>query len=338
ASLALPPGGLALGAAERAGGSVVAALLGTLGLGLIGGLSLRRAYRTTLRIYTGAFTGQGRRAAAAPAPPLDPNRVRLVERRLPWVSEYASAVATAALRSLSRAPEAKMAFVAPVIMLIAFAGATASAAASPPDAVRPLMAFGAGSMVLLVSGVQLIGNQFGYDRAGFRAYVLSPAPRREILLGKNLAIAPLGVGMGLAVLLAVGIVYPMRIDHYPAAAAQLVSAYLVFCLLANALSILAPIPMASGSLQPARVKLVPVLLQMAFLMVLPIAVAPVLLPLGVEVLLAEFADVRGWPVSLMLSLVVLAVTVFVYRAVLTRQGAWLAARERAVLETVTSAE
>ena len=43
---------------------------------------------------------------------------------------------------------------------------------------RPLMAFGAGGMVLFISGLQLLANQFGYDRAGFRAYVLCPAARQ----------------------------------------------------------------------------------------------------------------------------------------------------------------
>jgi hypothetical protein len=191
-------------------------------------------------------------------------------------------------------------------------------------------------MVLLVCGAQLIGNQFGYDRAGFRAYVLSPVPRRAILLGKNLAVAPFGLGMGLLVVMLAGVAYPMRIDHYLAAAVQLVSAYCVFCLLANALSIIAPVPMAAGSMQPARIKLVPVLLQLVFTAVLPIALLPVLLPIGVEILLAELADVRGVPVSLLLSLVVLAVTVFVYRIGLKWQGDWLAAQEQAVLETVTS--
>ena len=336
ASSVFPPGWLAVGAADLATGSVVAALFGTLGFGAVGAFSLRRAYRTTLRLYTGAFTGQGKRAPPAPAVPVDPNRVLLLERRLPWVSEQASAVATAAFRSLMRAPEAKMALLAPLIMLVVFGGITASARVTPPEALRPLMAFGAGAMVVLLCGAQLVGNQFGYDRAGFRAYMLSPAPRREILLGKNLAVAPLALGMGLPLALLVGVVYPMRIDHYPAVVAQLTAAYFVFCLLANALSILAPIPMAPGSLQPAKVKMVPVLMQMVFLMVLPVATAPILLPLAAEAALAEFAGVRAWPVSLALSLGVLAVAVLVYRWVLTAQGRWLATREQAVLEVVTS--
>jgi hypothetical protein len=336
ASAALPPGWLAVGASELSAGNALPALLGTLGLVLIGSASLWRAYRTTMRLYTGEFTAQGRPAAPVPVAPMDPSRVRLLERRLPWVSEQASAVALAAFRSLMRAPEAKMSLIAPLILIVVFGGLSMSAKATPPGAVRPLMAFGAGLFVLLICGAQLVGNQFGYDRAGFRAYVLSPTPRREILIGKNLAVAPLALGMALALVLLVGAVYPMRPDHYPAAVAQLLAAYLLFCVLANGLSIVAPIPMAPGSMQPANVKFLPILMQMGFLMLLPLAMIPVMLPIGVEVILAELAGLRGWPVSLVLSLVVLAGAVLFYRRALTWEGNWLAEREQAVLEVVTS--
>lgn len=332
--MVLPPGWLALGAADLGRGAVVPALLGTVGLGLIGVASLRRAYRTTLRIYTGDFTGSQRTDAPRPVP-ADPNRVRLVERRLPWVSEHASAVAVAALRGLLRAPEVKMALLTPLVLLIVSCGGAMSAGKAAPSEFRPLLVLGAGVMVLVMCGLQLVGNQFGYDRAGFRAYVLSPVPRREILLGKNLAVVPIALGLGGAVAATVGIVYPMRIDHYPAIAAQLVAAYLLFCLLVNAQSILTPFPMAAGTLQPARVKFGAVLLQLALMLVLPVALAPVLVPFAVEALLAEFAGVRGYPVSLLLSLFVLATAVLVYRVVLTWEGRWLATREREILAVVT---
>jgi ABC-2 type transport system permease protein len=336
-SLIIPPGWLALGVSELAAGGVIPALLGTLAFGLVGTASLWRAYRTTLRLYTGEFTGQGRRSVARAAIPTDPDRVRLVEWRLPWVSEYASAVAVAMFRSLMRAPESKMILLTPIAMLVVFGTTLLTAKEGPLAALRPLIAFGAGATSLF-GGLQLIGNQFGYDRAGFRAFVLSPIPRREILLGRNLAVAPFTLGFGLVMLLLTGVVYPMRIDHYPAAVLQLVSAYLLLCLLANALSILAPIPIAAGSFQPSHIKLIPILLQMVTLLVIPIIMIPVLMPIGVEVLLAEQAGVRGGPVSLILSLIVFAITVPIYRVVLRWEGHWLASWERRVLEAVTSAE
>ncbi len=330
----LPPGWLPLGAAALPDGFVVPALLGTLGLVAIGGLSLWRSYRSVVRFYTGQAGGGERRAKAEPAAKSD--RVPMVEWRLPGVSEHAAAVAVAGLRSLTRAPEAKMMLVAPVIAVVVFGGLLATnAAADPPGPVRPLMALGGAAMVLLMGG-QLVGNQFGYDRAGFRAFVLSPVPRREILLGKNLAVAPLTLSLAAMVAVLVGVAFPMRPDHYAAVAALLIAMFLVYCLLANALSIAAPIPMAPGALKPSSTRLVPVLLQMLFLFVFPLAMLPALAPVGIEALLAELGVLRGWPVALPLALVVLSATVFAYRKVLTWEGDWLAAREQAILEVVTS--
>src|SRR5439155_917075 len=108
----------------------------------------------TRRLYTGQYTAAERKAAAkAPAAPPDPTRVRLVEWRLPWVGEHVSAVATAGLRSLTRAPEAKMAFLAPLVVVVVFGGIVASEGGNQPAALRPVLAYGAGGMVLFVAGV-----------------------------------------------------------------------------------------------------------------------------------------------------------------------------------------
>jgi ABC-2 type transport system permease protein len=336
----LPPGWLPLGAEGLAEGAVIPASLGFLGLTLIGTVSLRRSYRTTLRLYTGQFTGKERKATAAKVPiaPPDPTRVRMVERQLPWVGETVSAVATAGFRSLTRAPEAKMAFLAPVIMVVVFGGIIVSTGESPPALLRPFLVFAAGGMIQLIAGLQLLANQFGYDRAGFRAFVLSPLSRRDILLGKNLAVAPLVLGLGLIGFVVVGSVYPMRIDHYPAVLAQILSTYMVLCMFTNVLSILTPIALAPGSLQPANIKATPILLQMGLMMLLPVAVVPIMAPYGLEVLLDQLDVIKGVPISLPLSLIVMVLVGFLYRWVIGLQGAWLAKREQKVLEVVTSRE
>lgn len=333
----VPVGWLPLGAADAAEGSVGPALLAGLGLTLIGSVSLWRAYRTTLRLYTGQDRAGDRQPAAAPAAAPDRTRVRMVEWVLPGVSEPAAAVATAGLRSLTRAPEAKMALLTPVIFLVIFGSVFATASVRLPEMVRPLVAF-AGVAFALLTAVQLTGNQFGYDRSGFRAFVLSPTPRRDILLGKNLAVAPFAVGAGVVIVAVVAVLQPMRPDHLLATLVLVVPMYLLFSVAANALSILAPIPMAAGSLKPASVKLVPVLLQMAFLLVLPAILFPLLAPLGAEVLLAELAGVEGVPVALGLTLLLAAAVVWVYRRVLAWEGDWLAAREQRILEVVTTKE
>jgi hypothetical protein len=334
-SAVLPPGWLALAAADLPGGSLLPALLGTLGLGLIGTASLWRAYRTTIRLYTGQFAGSSQRRAVRPQAPADPNRLRLVERRLPWASEHASAVALATLRSWLRATEVKMQLASFVLLLFLAGGGMLFAKAQLPAQVRPFVALGAGAAMMFLCSAQLIGNQFAYDRTGFRAYVLSPVPRRSILLGKNLAAAWPVLGLGAAVFLLVGIVFPMRVDYYPAVALQLASFYLWLCLIANAMSILAPIPVAAGTMQQRQVKAGPMFLQLAFLMVLPVILLPAALPFGIE-MLVELAGLQGVPVALLLSPLFLGLAVVVYRPVLTWEGSWLASREQAILEVVTS--
>ncbi len=63
-----PPGWLPLGTAAAAGGEFLPALLCFLGMTAIGSFSLWRAYRTTVRLYTGQFNRGGRRPRPRPSP------------------------------------------------------------------------------------------------------------------------------------------------------------------------------------------------------------------------------------------------------------------------------
>src|SRR5205823_4043556 len=126
-------------------------------------------------------------------------------------------------------------------------------------------------------------------------------PRRDILLGKNLAFAPVVLALGLPVIVVLEVVYPLRFDHLLAVGPQAVSMYLVFCLLANGLSLLAPLPIAAGTLKPTNVKGIPLLLHLAFFFLFPLMLAPVLVPFGIEAALAALGWVEGVPIHLVLS-------------------------------------
>jgi ABC-2 type transport system permease protein len=338
-NLYVPPGWLPLGAMGLAEGSVVPALLGMLGLTLIGAASLWRSYRTTVRLYRGEFTSGRRRhastAATAPAPSAkrEAGREGLLEWRLPWLSEHAAVIALAGFRALLRSPEGKMMLLSPVLLLLVFGSMLLTQAVNPPEALRPLLPFGAMGLVLL-SMVQLVGNQFGFDRNGFRVFVLCPAPRREVLLGKNLAVAPLALGMGLGITLLVEILYPLRWDYFLAALPQLLSMFLVFCMLANLLSILSPLHVPAGSFRPSNFKAISLLLQLAFMMLFPIGVLPLLLPWGVQ----AFLDARGWapgvPVGLALAVLECVAIFYLYRLVLSGEGSLLQLREQSILDVV----
>lgn len=218
-----------------------------------------------------------------------------------------------------------MVLIVPVVLVVVSGALFLSLSVRPPAAVRPLFAFGAVALVLL-SLAQLIGNQFGYDRGGFGADVLAPVPRRDVLLGKNLAVAPFALGLVAAALVGLEFVCPRRVDHFLAAFARAVAMYLLVCLPANAVSIVAPVPVAGGATKSSQVKLTPRPAHLALLVAFPVVLTPLLIPLGVEVL----------PVALPPPLVLLAGVGFAYRRGRDLLGRRLADREQAVVDVVTS--
>lgn len=345
--LCVPPGWLALAAVDLAQGKVLFALLGTAVFAVVGVGSLRLAYRSTLRYFTGGYTQAPVSKAALteaeqpPMPdaiaPVDSAKLAFLEKRLPWLCEQTSVIALASFRSLLRAPEAKMLLLSPVLMVIIFGAVMFRHSQNIPPVVRPLTSFGATTMVLF-SMMGLLCNQFGFDRAGFRIFVLSPVPRRAILLGKNLAAAPLVLVLTLIILIPLQILAPMRIDHLLAALPQMASMFLVYCLLANVLSILVPVAVQPGSFKPNQIKGLALVLYFAFTFLLPLALTPALLPLGIELGMEALGWVEGVPVALGLSLLGLGLVGLVYHQVLSWQGQLLQSRERKILEVVARPE
>ena len=340
-NLALPPGWLPLGAMELTKGNVIPALLGTVGMALIGSASLWRAYRTTVRLYTGHYTA-GARPTAVVAPVSSAETVKppdgMIALRLPGLSESASAIALASFRSLTRAPEARMLLLSPILMMVIFGGlffrnSLDMPSLDMPHLARPLPAFGAMAMMFFTL-IQLVGNQFGFDRSGFRVFVLSPAPRREVLLGKNLSVLPIAILLASPVVILIQVAFPMRLDYFVALAFQFLSMYLLFCLLANLLSIYAPIPVAAASLKPAKTGFVPLVLHFVFAFFFMVVQAFLLLPLGVEFVLETLEWRQGMPVCLLLSLVECAAIACLYRWALRWQGDLLQGREQRILEVV----
>jgi hypothetical protein len=353
----LPPGWLAWGVRQAAEGNSHYALLALAGMGLIGVASLRRAYRTTLRLYTGHFSSNKRMAPEAvpspfPAPAPEATMAArtasrpaktagILELRLPWISEQAAAIAVAGFRSLVRAPEVKMLLLSPLAMILMFGflflrrGGGSDAAGEWAAFISPLLATGAMTMVL-VTMTQLAGNQFGFDRGGFRVFVLCPARRRDVLVGKNLALAPLALALGLFGMAFVQFAAPMRLDHLAAVVVQMISMYLLFCLLANCMAIMAPMAIASGTLRPSTTRMLPVILGIAVFVLMPLVIGPTLLPLAVEFIM-EYAQITsGVPWALLLSVLLCAAVTLFYRWLVGWQGVWLYSREQRILEIVAA--
>jgi hypothetical protein len=112
--------------------------------------------------------------------------------------------------------------------------------------------------------------------------------------------------------------------------------FLLYCMLTNTVSILAPMPVAAGSLKPAKPKGLVLLGHMFVMLFIPLLLSPSALPQGIEALLTTAGMLEGWPIGMVLTYVQLAAVTALYRVVLTWQGGWLESRELAILDTVTS--
>jgi hypothetical protein len=338
----VPLGWLPYGATSLLEGKAMPAVLGILGLTAIGAVSLRRSYATTLRLYTGQFSavsavGSAKTESRTPKPAATGKYpAALLEKTIPGISEQASVIAFASFRSLLRAPEAKLMLLSPVVMVVIFGGMFFRGMDRlPPELVRPLMVSGGFTFVFFMM-LNMMGNQFSFDRTGFRTYVLSPAPRKDILLGKNLAMAPFVLGFLLIVTALFQFRFPMRLDHTLAVLAQTVPMFLVFCLVGNVLSILAPMSTSAGSMKPVKPKATVILIHFCFVFLMPLALTPTLIPLGIEFALSTWTSLSWFPAYLIFAILECALMIWLYPVILKSQGEFLERRERKILDVVTA--
>jgi hypothetical protein len=333
----LPPLWLANGAMALAQGEKWPALWGSVGAFLIGGLGLRRAYRSTMRFYAGQPASKSaRHSQQKVAQPAKRSSARnFLERELPGVPEEAAALALASFRSMMRAPEVKMALATSFIMLAVLGTMMFSrASSSTPEKLKPLI--GTGAVVFVFFGmVQLIFNQFGFDRDGFRALVLLPARRKFILLGKNLAFLPIAAGGGLVILALLGFVVHLPAIVLIATVLQLAGAFLLVSILGNLASIMSPYRIAAGSLKPTKTPPKTSALIFVSHMFFPVAMFPLAVPAAVELLCRELGWLTFVPINLLLSLAIVAALVFLYQLSLDGLGELLERREQAILQIVT---
>lgn len=343
-NLAVPFGWLPLSASRLAGGVLFAPLLATAGLGSIGGLCLWRAYRTTVLFRTGALDRRKKlpkRAEEAPHAPAAPGFATvgaapagsILDREIRGLSEPAAATFLGGFISLWRLPEAKMIFISPIILLLVMGFTGFQQAGRLGEYGRYLVASGAMAFVLLMF-TPVMGNTFALDRSGFRTYVLSPASRSSILIGKNLAAAPFAGGIALIALIVIQSLAPMRLDLVIAIIPQFFTMYCIYCVLANGLSIAAPMALAPGSLKARSPKPIPIVLQLLFSMVIMPSLALAILPLGAEYVLRKFGYASDLPVCLALNAVCSMAAYGIYRLLLLAEGRWLAVSERRILDVV----
>lgn len=315
---------------------------------LLAYLSLRRNFRKTIEFYLGqtgdrpkhvsrlASSQESQVSQAGVLAPAMPTKLRLVEWQIPLVNDNISAVVTMTWQSMLRAPEAKMFMVLPFVFSIAMLGVLHSVPLSSSNLMKSALSIsGCGFALLVASG--LLGNQFGFDRTGFRAFVLSPIPREEILFGKNFAAIPFFVFQ--IVLLQIGLGWITGISVWNFLSSLIVSLSLIplFALLFNLMSILAPFPIASGTIQPKHFDLTPVFFSFLLTSIVPFIIMFGMLPVLIEYGLNHlFPRTSIIPISFLLAWPYLILALFIYRWLLPWEGKLLAKREKEILRIVTS--
>ncbi len=331
----LPIGWVGYGAMHAAAGNPMPGLLATAGGLAIGAMGLRRAYGSTVRFYRGEQAARQRPRRSPPARPAA-TQAGLAERHVPGVPAEATALAQVFFRCLIRAPEIRIALAMNLLFVgIALAGIIARRSSPPGEAMKPLVATGT-VMVTLFGMLQLMFNHFGHDRQGFRCLVLSPVPRHLILLAKNLAVVPLVLCLGLALLAAATLLAHIGLVTVLAAVLQLAMAFLLVSMTGNAVSLLVPFRVSPGSLKPTKTRTsTTIAIVLSHLVVFPLSMFPVLLGPALGWWLAGPGKAAGQLINLAVSAILLAAVALGYRASLMPLGRLLQQREKAILSVVT---
>ena len=325
----------AQGALCLAQGRIGPALWGSVGTLLLGSLGLARAYRTTIRFYAGVGTKKRRRQKPRRPRQVSPSAGSLLEMRLPGVPGEAAALALASFRSMMRAPEIKMMLGSNVLILFFLGMMTLFGETKRPDpAFTPLV------VTLAVAAtyfglLQLMFNQFGYDRNGFRILVLVPAQRTRILLGKNIALIPFALGIGGTLLLLVKFLVAAPFLIVMAGTLQLFTAFLSVSFLGNLLSILLPYRIAPGSMKPTKTAATVTFLIFLSHMLFPLAMVPLFLVPLLGWLLGRLGWLSPGVTHCLLAGLILGVFVLLYRISLPPLGRLLGRREQKILAVVT---
>ena len=250
----------------------------------VGSASLYLSRQSLVRQY---LEPKGRSTATASTKTVELTRDRFMYGALPFISNEASAVTVMTLRTIKRAPELFAALV-PILVMIVLSGPYILRweGYEISKYVMPWIPIG-------IIGVTMIGfpafifSTFSYDRDGFRAFVLSPISRSDILLGKNVAMGILTVVSGVFCLGVFQFLYPDNFIVFVCHCVNLVATYLLMCPVGNFLSIYCPVGLKRGTMQPANAPFFSTVLLYLGILVAPfILMQPAMLACG----LAMFAD------------------------------------------------
>ena len=333
----VPLGWFPFGLYRAAEGVLWPGLLGLVGLLGLAATSLNMSYRATLNFYRG--TTRKKRTA-------DTERNRIEQERpaknrelksLPFLPPKLGTITRTNLTNMWRTPAVKMQLLIPFfVMFIPLAGLLKKRDKLPPEA-APLVGLG----IVFFAMFMMFGltmNIFGFDRNGFRSYMLLPLRPRNLLLAKNISMSPIVCVMCILPFGVVIVLFSFSWTDVLACVAQLLSTYTIFCILGNAVSTMFPFPMPSSSMKRVKPKWQAMLAQMGAFFAAPFLMIPVAAPPVAAFALKKFDIWTGFSFNLPLSLAVAALAVGFYWLMLDPLSRLLWNKQRDILLEVSKAE
>lgn len=186
-------------------------------------------------------------------------------------------------------------------------------------------------------GSTFAANIFGFDRSGFRFWVLSSIPRIEILRGRNWIFGMMVLFIGLCAILVATLFWGYPLQRLVEAIGALLAFVPIYMVLTNLISILAPFPMASHGFQPKEFSWKGVVLNMGLSLLIPVLMLLCCLPWGIEwVLKTRFSVAEGIPLAMFLFPLLVCLSYWVYERLLGLVAELFQSQELSLLKTVTS--
>jgi hypothetical protein len=186
-------------------------------------------------------------------------------------------------------------------------------------------------------GSTFASNIFGFDRSGFRFWVLSPLPRVEILRGRNWIFGLMVLAITVVTsAFAAGVWQYHWLREIEAIGASLAFVP-IYMVLTNLISILAPFPMSPQGFQPKSFSWKTLVLNFALSALIPALMIACCTPWALEWGLHATIPATNWlPIALILQPILILTSFWLYGRLLSVMAELLEYRELDLLKTVTS--
>ena len=323
-----PPGAIAYALTHGLDGDLLGYAAAVVGVGAYAAVLIAISYWLSRR----DVLGSGRRKRVRPAATV-PADQKYVGWELPLASPALSGVVEKELRYVLRNAQVRMMMMMPLILIVVRlmnrkwfdeVSSTGSTVVTNFSSYGEGLLATGGMLYVFLILAGLFCNQFAFERAGMRSFILSPLDRKIILMGKNIAVSTVALVFSAGLLLVNELVFR---DLTPGALLFVMLSFLIFSplmsMMGNWLSIRFPKRMKFGKgLNVSGV---------AGLLLIPMIVVLALPPLAAtavgyvaQSLLIQYATLA----------VLAALAIGVYLLTIDSQGDLLQRRELEILEAI----